>query len=93
MLPLELASSFKILSSFFCNYSLSLAIDKTSSSLVVSTSGISLKTTSAKNYSCSPSAVTVKLMIVTLMNTSGRKLGFASLLVKNILKLGSKSIV
>jgi len=92
ILPLELANKLNILSSFFYNYNLSYAIDKTNYNLVVSTSGISLITTSPKNYSYKPSLVTVKLITVTLMNTSGKKLGLDNLEVKNILKLGSKSI-
>ncbi len=93
MLPLLLANSLRMLSSFFCNYNLSLAIDISSSSRVLSISGISLMTTSAKNYCSSPSTVTVKLITVTLIKTSGKKLGLLNLLLKNILKLGSKSIV
>jgi len=59
--------------------------------LISSTCGISFITTSASNYSSKPRVVTVKLMTVTLMKISGKKLGLATLVWMNNLKLGSNS--
>lgn len=64
----------------------------TVSSFWISICSYSNLTTSANNYSSKPSKVTVKLITVTLMKTSGRYLGFGILVVMNNLNLLSKSI-
>ena len=62
-------------------------------SLSLSTSGSKFFTVSDNNYSSNPSNVTVKFITVSLMLTSGRKWGFAILVVKNNLKFGLYSIL
>mmetsp|Transcript_13740 Transcript_13740/g.31830 ORF Transcript_13740/g.31830 Transcript_13740/m.31830 type:complete len:208 (-) Transcript_13740:2541-3164(-) len=71
MLPSDSLSSLSTLSSSSLSCFLSLAIDTTSLSFCASRSGRSLRTTSPSSWSSRPFIVTVKLMIVVLMQTSG----------------------
>ena len=72
MFPSDSFSMFRILSCSSCSCFLSLLMDTTSRSLASSRSGRSLRTTSPRSWSSKPLMVTVKLITVTLMHTSGR---------------------
>ena len=79
IIPFELVSNSKILSSFFFSYVFPDAIDIINSSLVYSTSGISFLTTSPRSCSSRPSSVTVKFITVVRMKISGKKFGLGVL--------------
>ena len=72
MFPSDSFRSFRILSSRSLSCFLSFEMETTRLSFCSSRSGRSLRTTSPKSWSSRPLIVTVKLMIVTLMHTSGR---------------------
>lgn len=79
IIPLLLVSNSRILSSFILTWIFPSDIYNINSFFVASTSGISFITTSANNYSSKPSVVTVKLITVTLIKISGKKLGLLAL--------------
>jgi hypothetical protein len=83
IIPFDDAKSSSILSSLRFKFALPLEIIYISSYLVYSTSGISRLTTSPNNYSSKPYSVTVKLITVTLIKTSGRNEGLEILVEKN----------
>ena len=91
IIPFEEANNSRIFSSLRLRLAFPREIYKMRSYFMLSTSGISILTTSARSYSSRPYSVTVKFMTVTLMNTSGRKWGLESLVEKNNLNLGSIS--
>mmetsp|Transcript_28799 Transcript_28799/g.85205 ORF Transcript_28799/g.85205 Transcript_28799/m.85205 type:complete len:361 (+) Transcript_28799:780-1862(+) len=72
MLPVDSRSSLSTLSSRSSSWRLSFPIDTTKRSLVSSRSGRSFRTTLPSSWSSRPFVVTVKLMRLTLMQTSGR---------------------
>lgn len=86
------ANYFNIIDSDSLNIFLYYANFITFSSFYISISSFSNLTTSANNYSSKPSNVTVKLITVTFINTSGKYFGFGIFVVINNLKLLSKSI-
>ena len=71
MLPDAAANMDRICSSICSSCRWSFAIDTTRASLLSSRSGLSFLITSTSSWSSSPRIVTVKLMTVTLMHTSG----------------------
>jgi len=91
IIPLLLVSNYRILSSFILSCIFPSDICNINSFLVASTSGISFIITSASSYSSKPRVVTVKLITVTLIKISGKKLGLAALVWIKSLKFGSIS--